>query len=38
MTRDVLSAGLLFAGAALASVALLDWIGYTIFVFQLGLR
>ncbi len=37
MARDATTAALLIAGVALASVALLDWLGYTLFVVQAGL-
>ena len=37
MTRDAITSALLIAGVALASVALMDWLGYTLFVIQAGL-
>ena len=38
MKRDALTAALFLAGVALASIALSDWLGYTLFVLQSGLR
>lgn len=38
MARDALTSALLVAGVALAAVALLDWLGYSLFVIEAGLR
>jgi len=35
--RDTLTVALLFAGAALLGLAVLDWLGHAVFVAQLGL-
>lgn len=37
MARDVLTASLVLAGAALGSAALLDWLGYTLFTLRWAL-
>jgi hypothetical protein len=37
MVRDAITVALFFAGVALSSVALLDWLGYSLFIFGTGL-
>jgi len=34
MRRDLLHTGLVLAGLALGAIAALDWLGYSLFVFQ----
>lgn len=38
MARDALTVFLAIAGLTLGSIALADWLGYTIFIAQVGLR
>lgn len=35
--RDTITIALLFGGAALLGVAVLDWLGHAVFVAQLGM-
>lgn len=37
MRRDLVTALLGLAGVALAAIALIDWLGYSVFIAALGL-